>query len=144
MSNDPRAILEAALAEAKKPHKYHAKPTVYNGVRYDSKAEAEHAARLDLAQRAGAIRRWARQAPIPIGEAGVDRPYRVDFVVQNNDGSIHAEEVKGAETADFKRRKKQWAKRGPFPLLIIKGKHMEILPRGVEPIAWEWPEGGDA
>lgn len=138
---DPRAILEAALADAKKPHKYHAKPTTYNGVRYDSKAEAEHAAVLDLAKRSGAIADYRRQVPLPIGEEGVDKPYRVDFVVLENDGSVHGEEVKGAEDSIFRRRKRQWAKRGPFPLWVIKGKHTTILPRGTEPIAWEWEEG---
>ena len=112
-------------------HKYNAKPTFYDGVRYDSKAEAAHAARLDLAKRAGAIADWKRQVPIDIGDPGIDRPYRVDFVVTENDGSIHAEEVKGVETSRFKRQKKQWAKRGPCPLWIFKkGKRVEVIEGG--------------
>lgn len=110
--------------------KYNAKPTEHNGVLYDSKAEAAHAGRLDLRKRAGQVRWWLRQVPVMIGEPGVDKPYRVDFVVCEADGSVHAEEVKGMETPQFKRQKRQWAKRGPFPLHIISGKKLEIIEPG--------------
>jgi len=103
-------------------NKYRAKPTIYNGERYDSKAEARHAETLDAMKRAGHLRWVLRQVPIPIGEPGIDKPYRVDFVVCGSNGQVWAEEVKGVETAAFRRQKRQWAKRGPFPLLVIHGK----------------------
>lgn len=113
------------------PNKYKAKKTEYGGVLYDSKAEAAHAGRLDLLLTAGRLRWWLRQAPVMIGEPGVDKPYRVDFVVCEADGSVHAEEVKGVETPQFRRQKRQWAKRGPFPLHVISGKNIEIIrPKG--------------
>src|SRR5215475_11708938 len=44
-----------------RPNKYRAVPTQYGGVRYDSKAEAERAAQLDLMVRAGEVKFWVRQ-----------------------------------------------------------------------------------
>lgn len=108
-------------------HKYNAQPTVYAGRRYDSKTEARHAAALDLLKQAGKVRWWLRQVPIQLGDPEVDRPYRVDFLVCEADGSVHAEEVKGAETGQFKRQKRQWAIDGPFPLHVIKGKRVEVI-----------------
>jgi hypothetical protein len=109
------------------PNKYGAKKTEYGGATYDSKGEAAYAARLDLLKRAGRVRWWLRQVPIMIGEPGVDKPFRVDFVVCVEDGSVEAHEYKGVETAQFKRQKKQWAKRGPFPLHVISGKKVEVI-----------------
>ena len=111
-------------------NKYGAKKTEYGGATYDSKTEAAHARRLDLLKQAGQIRWWLRQVPVMIGEPGVDKPYRVDFVVCEADGSVHAEEVKGVETPQFKRQKRQWAKRGPFPLHVISGKKVEVIEPG--------------
>ena len=111
-------------------NKYGAKKTEYGGCVYDSKGEAAHARRLDLLKGAGEVRWWLRQVPVMIGEPGVDKPYRVDFVVCNADGSVHAEEYKGAETPQFKRQKRQWAKRGPFPLHVFSGKKVEVIEPG--------------
>lgn len=113
-----------------KTNKYMAKPTEYGGARYDSKVEAKHAAHLDSLKLFGEVRWWLRQVPVMIGEPGVDKPYRVDFVVCEADGSVHADEIKGMETPQFKRQKKQWAKRGPFPLHVIKGKKVEVIEPG--------------
>ena len=107
--------------------KFNAVPTEYNGRRFDSKAEAAHARNLDIARSNGKVRWVLYQVPVMIGEPGVDKPYRVDFVVCEADGSVHAEEVKGAETAMFRRQKKQWALRGPFPLHVIKGRKVEVI-----------------
>lgn len=113
-------------------NKYGAVKTARDGVTYDSKAEAKHAERLDLLKRAGAVRWWLRQVPVMIGEPGVDKPYRVDFVVCEADGRVFADEVKGVETTLFKRQKKQWAKRGPFPLRVYRGRVVETIEPGGE------------
>jgi hypothetical protein len=113
-----------------RPNKFNAKKTEYDGVTYDSRAEAAHARRLDLLKQAGQVRWWLRQVPVMIGEPGVDKPYRVDFVVCDADGSVHAEEVKGVSTPQFKRQKRQWAKRGPFPLHVVSGKKLEVIEPG--------------
>ena len=112
-------------------NKYGAKKTEYGGVLYDSKAEAAHALRLDLLKAAGVVRGWERQVPIMVGEPGIDRPWKIDFVVDYVVEGKIAEEVKGFETTHFRRQKRQWAKRGPFPLHVIKGKTVKvIMPRG--------------
>ncbi len=118
--------------------KYHAISTVYKGIRYASKAEAARAYQLDILLEARKIVWWLRQVPIDIGEPGVDLPFRVDFLVGaitdpgqesycNPRLLVHAEDVKGVETASFKRHVKQWRLRGPFPLHVIKGKKLEII-----------------
>ena len=108
-------------------NKYHAVQTEYSGIRYASKAEAGRAGILDLLVRSGEIRWWLRQVPIDIGEPGVDRPFRVDFLVCDKTGKIYAEDVKGVETASFRRHKKQWNLRGPFPLHVIYSDKTEIV-----------------
>lgn len=49
--------------------------------------------------------------------------YKVDFVEIQLDDSLRYIEAKGAETAPFKRRKKQWPKTGPGDLEIWRGKY---------------------
>jgi hypothetical protein len=113
-------------------NKYNAKKTEYGGVVYDSKSEAMHARRLDLLKQAGDVLWWLRQVPVMIGEPGVDKPYRIDFQVQYRNGEVVGEEIKGVETPKFRRDKKLWRKRGPFPLHVIQGKKVEVIePEGV-------------
>lgn len=124
-----------------KPSKYRAKRTGYNGVMYASKAEAERAKALDEYCMAGRHKGcfWTRQ---PVFHLGCwENKYVADFLVTNGLAldyeqkfrdvlvvDIHAEDVKGFETAKFKRDKKLWKKYGPFPLWIIKnGKVVELI-----------------
>jgi hypothetical protein len=108
--------------------KYRATPTVYGGVRFASKAEAARAAELDLLVRAGVVRWWIGQPTFRLGCP--ENVYRPDFLVVFATGVIQAEEVKGFETAKFRRDRKLWAAYGPVPLVIIKGKTTEcILPK---------------
>ncbi len=107
------------LMRGTRRNKYGAIRTEYEGVKYDSKAEAEYAARLEIARKAGAIRRWDRQVTFPLGP---DHRYRCDFVVTNNDGTRFAVDCKGVETRDFKRHRRLWAKYGAIPLHIYKVK----------------------
>ena len=95
-----------------KPSKYHAKKTIYNGVRYDSAKEADFAQTLDLRQRAGEITFWLRQIPFQLSET----VYRLDFITfavaqgyEPGAWDIHFYEVKGMETplGELKRRQCQ-------------------------------------
>lgn len=88
-------------------NKFSARRTGYNGCSYASKAEARHAATLDVLLRGGAIKGWTRQVPIPLSVNG--RPvcrYVVDFRVEHLDGRIEWVEVKGHETPEFKLKRK--------------------------------------
>ena len=118
----------------KPQNKYHAIQTEYRGIRYASKAEAARASELDLGVRSGHVQWWLRQVPIDIGEPGVDKPFRVDFLVcegiwdgERGIGHVHAEDVKGVDTASFRRHVRQWQLRGPFPLHVIRHRGTEII-----------------
>jgi hypothetical protein len=76
-------------------------------------------------RRAGLIRWVLRQVTITLGVP--QNTYRVDFVLQERDGSIFAEDVKSIETREFKRHKRLWRSYGPFPLRILKGKTVEVI-----------------
>ena len=118
-----------------KQHKYHAQPTIYNGLRYDSKAEAIRASELDLLVRAGEIAWWTRQVPFWLGVPC--QKMVVDFLVASrHDMTVYewvdrvavkwlsykvwAEEVKGMETPIWRRNKKLWQACGPLLLKVLK------------------------
>lgn len=110
--------------------------TMYNGIKYASKAEAMRAEVLDLAMLGGAVKGaiswWIGQ---PVFRLGVqENVYRADFLVVEK-YSIHVEDVKGRETPKFKRDKKLWARYGPCDLWILKRKgksgwHKEVIGGG--------------
>lgn len=112
-----------------------AQRTVYNGVTYDSKAEAEWARNLDIALRGGAIHCWLRQVTVPLvpktsESKGVS--VRVDFQVFTGPGRCYFDEVKGVETDKFKIVKELWCERGPCEMRVRtkKGKtwFCEVVP----------------
>lgn len=88
---------------------------MYRGRLYASKVERLYAEYLDDLVRTGVVHWWLRQVPIDLGE---DDTYRVDFVTM--DDNVIAIDVKGHETAEFRRHKRLWRKYGPFPLWIIR------------------------
>lgn len=127
-------------------HKYRAIPTEYNGHKYPSRAQANRAAELDAMQLAGHVDLWLPEVPIFVGEPGIDKPFRVDFLVAaivghglSTDGReipeirIHAEDVKGYETASFRRHVRQWKLRGPCPLHVIKRGETTIVEGADQP-----------
>jgi hypothetical protein len=75
----------------------------YNGQYYHSTGEMNHAQQLDLLKKAGDIRDWKRQVKIDLKVKGVHiANYFMDFVVENNNGSIELIEYKGMETLLWK------------------------------------------
>lgn len=111
--------------------KYRNTRTEYDGQWYDSKAEASRAAVLDLQVRAGVIAYWIRQPKLCLGCP--ENVYRPDFHVIATNGDTWMEDVKGVETAKFKRDRKLWAAYGPCPLHIVKGKRVEVVQGGRDP-----------
>lgn len=85
-------------------HKFHAKPTETDGIRFDSKKEARYYLDLKLRQRAGEVVFFLRQVPFHLPGGTV---YRVDFQVFEDDGTVRFIDVKGYETPEFIRAKKQ-------------------------------------
>lgn len=93
-------------------NKYGAKRTEFNGKKYDSKYEASVAQELDLRLRAGdiisvepqfKIEAWACRSD---GSKAFLVKHKVDFRIQLKDGSYELIEAKGAETDDYRWRRK--------------------------------------
>lgn len=89
-------------------NKYKAIRQTYNGVNYDSKLEASRAYELDMLVKAKQIKGYERQYKIQLyyydakGRQYNTKTWKVDFRVENLDGTFTLEEVKGVELPDFK------------------------------------------
>lgn len=97
-------------------HKYHAIPTVVDGIRFDSKKEARRYQELKLLVRAGEISdlelqpRFALSGVSHAGGAEKICTYVADFQYLNiADGEVVVEDVKGMLTPMY-RMKKRWVK----------------------------------
>lgn len=108
----------------RKGHKYgvrsSAEQRTYRGRVWASVAERDYAERLDLLMQDGQVLWWIEQ---PLFRLGVpENKYTADFLVQWADAfyGLQAIDVKGVETAAFKRNMKLWAQYGPLPLAIVK------------------------
>ena len=87
-----------------RPHKYHARATEVDGIRFDSAKEARYYQQLKIRQRAGEIIGWLRQAPIHLPGGTI---LRIDFLEFHADETVHAVDVKGMETPVFKIKKRE-------------------------------------
>ena len=89
-------------------NKYKAIRQTYNGYNYDSKLEASRAYELDMLIKAKQIKGYERQFKVQLyyydakGRRYNTKSWKIDFCVENNDGSFTLEEVKGLELPDFK------------------------------------------
>ena len=102
-----------------KPNKYHAQPTYYLDIRYDSRAEAERARELDQMVSAHAIFLWMPHPVLRLGPARIR--YTPDFMVVARGGEkFWYEDVKGKETERFKVIRQLWFAHGPAPLHVLK------------------------
>lgn len=113
----------------------HAKRTEYAGVSYASRMEAAYAAELDRLVAGGAVRFWVPQPTFRLGCA--ENVYRPDFLVVMLDNIpwrereyVEAHEVKGVETAAFRRNLKLWERYGPCALVVWDGRKVT---RRIEP-----------
>lgn len=101
---------------ARRGHKYGAKATVVDGIRFDSKLEARHYQRLVAGQKAGQVRMFLRQVPLhlPGGTKLV-----VDFLVFREDGTVTFEDAKGMETDAFKIKRREVEQHYDIELTLI-------------------------
>jgi Protein of unknown function (DUF1064) len=101
-----------------KPRKYRNVPTEYDGRMYSSKAEAAHAAQLDLEKRSGQIRGWLPQVSLPI--PGKKRRMVIDFLVVMPDGRIRLQDVKGMKaTREWQYKREDIEKALGLPIDVI-------------------------
>ena len=89
-------------------HKYHAIPTVLDGVRFASQAEARRYRELTLLQAAGEIDRLECQPRFPLVVNGVKvGEYRGDFrYTETATGRVVTEDVKGVRTQVYTLKKR--------------------------------------
>ena len=84
-------------------HKFRAKPTLCDGIKFPSIKEAKYYNELKLRRAAGGVVFFLRQVPFHL-PGGVK--YVVDFVEFHGDGTVHFIDVKGMRTAMYKAKKK--------------------------------------
>jgi len=89
-------------------HKYNAKPTVLDGFRFASKAEARRYSELLLLQRSGEISELELQPPFPLVVNGVKvGTYIADFRYRcKYTDPLIVEDVKGIKTPLYRLKKK--------------------------------------
>lgn len=92
-------------------HKFNAKRTELNGIKFASRKEAEYYRELLLRQKAGEVVFFLRQIPIHLG-GGVK--YVVDFLEFWGDGTVHFIDVKGMRTPTYRAKKKMVENFYPF------------------------------
>ena len=84
-------------------HKYKAKPTVRDGIRFDSKKEAKYYDELKIRVAAGEVLFFLRQVPFHLPD-GVKMV--IDFLEFRTDGTVHVVDVKGYKTDVYKIKKR--------------------------------------
>lgn len=99
-----------------KPHKYRAKATEVDGIRFDSQKEANYYSELKLRQRAGEVLFFLRQVPFHLPGGTV---LRVDFLEFHNDGSVHITDTKGIQTEAFKVKKREVEAAYPVTIEVV-------------------------
>lgn len=109
--------------------KYNAKKVEVDGIKFDSKVEAEYYLHLKEMQEKKEIQGFERQVKMTLqdsfyleGVKGKIRAitYVVDFKITENDGSNTYIDVKGIETDVFKMKRKMFMNRYRTPLVTVK------------------------
>lgn len=122
---EARKLLEEKLGRTpEKPavkSKYRNVPTVVDGIRFDSKAEAAHFHEIVRLHLAGEVTSYLRQVPFDL-PGGIR--YWADFVVFKANGCVEIHEVKGmwTDVARLKWRQVDFLygqPRGAFKLVVI-------------------------
>lgn len=101
----------------RRKHKFSAKKTELDGIKFPSKLEASYYERLKLLQKAGEVVFFLRQVPFHLG-GGVT--YRVDYQVFYTNGEVAFIDVKGHETEEFITKKKLVESMYPVEIEVVK------------------------
>lgn len=86
-----------------KRHKFNAKTTEVDNIKFSSKKEANYYGILKMLQQSGEVVGFFRQVPLDL-PGGIT--YRMDFLVFYSGGNCKAIEVKGYETHEWKLKQK--------------------------------------
>lgn len=98
-------------------HKFHAKPTTVDEIRFSSKAESRYYKCLKLAQESGKLLFFLTQVPFRLPG---NTKYVVDFVEFWSDGSVKFVDVKGMKTPMSTLKVKQVEDLYPVKIDIMK------------------------
>lgn len=108
--------------KAPKRNKFNAKKTLYKGILYDSKKEADYAQILDMLRSASSpsdrVKRVDRQVVFILSEPPNKITYRLDFRVTYADRHIEHIEIKGFETPTWRMKHKLMKEK--YPHIDIK------------------------
>jgi hypothetical protein len=106
MSNQERMTSEQYQQSVRKQNKYHAQAQTVDGIRFDSKKEAQRYRELKLSERAGVISGLRWQVPFRLEINGHHiTTYKADFVYDEQ-GKQVVEDTKGMRTRVFLMKKK--------------------------------------
>ena len=115
-----RQARELFGAKYEKPSKYHAKKTYVDGIKFDSKHEAEYYCTLLLRKKAGEITGFDLQPEYVLQEAYKRNgktiraiKYIADFRVYYPDGRVEVVDCKGVRTKEYLLKKKLLLKQNP-------------------------------
>lgn len=105
----PPTFLKMEPSKKGKKHKYNAQQTIFEGIKFPSKGEAEKWAELRILEKGRAIKNLKRQVPYEIKVNGVlICKYVADFVYEEAGKKI-VEDKKGYQTPEYKLKKKLMA-----------------------------------
>lgn len=112
----------------RRTHKYGARKTIVDGVKFDSRAEAGRYIYLKSLERDGEITDLELQPEFELqpkykkdGKTVRAIKYIADFKYINSDGEIVIEDVKGMETTEFKLKRKMFEYKFPdLKITIVK------------------------
>jgi len=97
-------------------HKFNAKPTVNDGIRFDSKKEAAYYQKLKLLQKSGEVLFFLRQTPLHLPG---NVKYVVDFQVFYANGEVEFIDVKGYITPTCTLKVKQVESLYPIEIKFV-------------------------
>lgn len=100
----------------KKRHKFHAKQTIVDGIKFSSKKEARHYSNNKLRMQGGDLLFMLRQVPLHLPG---NTKLVIDFIEFCTDGSVHFVDTKGYETEVFKLKRRQVEEIYPFLIEVI-------------------------
>ena len=97
--------------------KFSAKPTVVDGIRFDSQLEARYYKKLLLRKKAGEVNFFLRQVPLhlPGGTKLV-----IDFLEFHSDGHVHFVDTKGILTEAAKIKIREVEHHYPIEIELVK------------------------
>jgi hypothetical protein len=97
-------------------HKFKAKPTEINGIKFSSQKEAKRYGALKMLQNIGEILFFLRQIPFHLPG---NVKYVCDFLIFWANGEVTIEDVKGFKTESYKAKKKMVEALYPITILEV-------------------------